>query len=190
MCAPISAIHTNRTVRLKTDYDLLDHEFKQKSVLHLDPHSWASYDLTIVNKTTVSFIILIIILCGEGGGWGLVLSICRPLIGLLNQLQMIDDYRTLMELILSSKTEVFGENLPHCHFVQSKSDMIGHYNVWLTTRVVVWLKLYWPFMFCLMCNCITNEDMHATLIFLTFLINNWEILTLNLRADFNIVPVI
>jgi len=52
----ISAIHTNRTVRLKTDYDFLDHEFKQKSVLHLDPHVWASYDLTIVNKTTVSSI--------------------------------------------------------------------------------------------------------------------------------------
>jgi len=48
----LTAIHTNRTVRLKTDYDFLDHEFKQKSVLHLDPHVWASYDLTIVNKTT------------------------------------------------------------------------------------------------------------------------------------------
>ncbi|PNF28889.1 hypothetical protein B7P43_G03854 [Cryptotermes secundus] len=48
----LTAIHTNRTVRLKTDYDFLDHEFKQKTVIHLDPQSWASYDLTIVNKTT------------------------------------------------------------------------------------------------------------------------------------------
>lgn len=64
ICTPISAIHTNRTVRLKTDYDFLDHEFKQKSVLHLDPQSWASYDLTIVNKTTVSYTLIIIILWG------------------------------------------------------------------------------------------------------------------------------
>ncbi|XP_069692884.1 uncharacterized protein Apoltp isoform X2 [Periplaneta americana] len=48
----LTAIHMNRTVRLKTDYDFLDHEFKQRSVLHLDPKSWASYDITIVNKTT------------------------------------------------------------------------------------------------------------------------------------------
>jgi hypothetical protein len=56
ICIIISAIHTNRTVRLKTDYNFLDHEFRQKSVLHLDPHSWASYDVTIINKTTVSYI--------------------------------------------------------------------------------------------------------------------------------------
>ncbi|PSN49824.1 hypothetical protein C0J52_08839 [Blattella germanica] len=47
----LTAIHMDRTVKLKTDYDFLDHEFKQRSVLHLDPHSWASYDITIVNKT-------------------------------------------------------------------------------------------------------------------------------------------
>ncbi|KAJ9580978.1 hypothetical protein L9F63_023839, partial [Diploptera punctata] len=47
----LTAIHMNRTVKLKTDYDFLDHEFKQRSVLHLDPHAWASYDITIVNKT-------------------------------------------------------------------------------------------------------------------------------------------
>jgi hypothetical protein len=63
-CTLISAIHTNRTVTLKTDYDLLDHEFKQKSVLHLDPQSWASYDLTIINKTTVSSAIVMIIFLG------------------------------------------------------------------------------------------------------------------------------
>ncbi|XP_066998183.2 uncharacterized protein Apoltp [Anabrus simplex] len=48
----VTVIHSNRVVKLKTDYDFLDHEFKQHSTLSLDPNSWASYDLTIVNKTT------------------------------------------------------------------------------------------------------------------------------------------
>ena len=50
----------DKTVKLKTDYDFLDHEFKQRSVLHLDPDAWASYDLTIVNKTTVSCFLKIV----------------------------------------------------------------------------------------------------------------------------------
>nr|CAD7258454.1 unnamed protein product [Timema shepardi] len=44
--------HTNRTVTLKTNYDFLDHEFRQKSHWELAPHVWATYNVVINNKTT------------------------------------------------------------------------------------------------------------------------------------------
>lgn len=49
----MKAIHANRTVQLDTNYYFLDHEFKHSSWISLDPAVWSSYDLHIINKTTV-----------------------------------------------------------------------------------------------------------------------------------------
>nr|CAD7196633.1 unnamed protein product [Timema douglasi] len=48
----LTGTHTNRTVTLKTNYDFLDHEFRQKSHWELAPHVWATYNVVINNKTT------------------------------------------------------------------------------------------------------------------------------------------
>ncbi|GLH12107.1 Apolipophorins, partial [Gryllus bimaculatus] len=48
----MTAKHLQRVVTLQTDYDQKDNEFTHRSMLTLDPDSWASYDITIVNKTT------------------------------------------------------------------------------------------------------------------------------------------
>lgn len=48
------ARHVNRTVRIWTNYDVLDQEFKQHSRLELGPDAWISYDLSALNKTLVS----------------------------------------------------------------------------------------------------------------------------------------
>lgn len=49
----ITAIHSNRTVTLDADYDVLDQRFIQKSRLKLAPTIWFAYDLDIINKTEV-----------------------------------------------------------------------------------------------------------------------------------------
>lgn len=52
----LTAIHSNRSVKLCTDYDVLDHQFKQHSKLELGPTVWIAYDLDIQNKTRVTVI--------------------------------------------------------------------------------------------------------------------------------------
>lgn len=48
-----SATHSNRTVKLWTDYEMLEQQFKQHSRIELDPSTWIEYDLSILNKTVV-----------------------------------------------------------------------------------------------------------------------------------------
>ncbi|KAK5639713.1 hypothetical protein RI129_012205 [Pyrocoelia pectoralis] len=47
----ITAIHSNRTVKLWSDYKVLDQQFKQHSKVEFAPTVWVSYDLNIINKT-------------------------------------------------------------------------------------------------------------------------------------------
>ncbi|KYB29704.1 hypothetical protein TcasGA2_TC031518 [Tribolium castaneum] len=46
-----SATHSNRTVKLYTDYDVLEQQFKQHSRLELSSSAWIEYDLLLLNKT-------------------------------------------------------------------------------------------------------------------------------------------
>lgn len=48
----LKAIHLNKTVQLKTDYQVLPGEFEQTSWLSLGDDVWASYSINILNKTT------------------------------------------------------------------------------------------------------------------------------------------
>ncbi|KZC12617.1 Vitellogenin, partial [Dufourea novaeangliae] len=48
----LKAIHSNRTVELKTDYQILPGEFDQNSSLSLAKDVWISYRINILNKTT------------------------------------------------------------------------------------------------------------------------------------------
>nr|XP_003701542.2 PREDICTED: uncharacterized protein LOC100880818 isoform X1 [Megachile rotundata] len=48
----LKAIHSNRTVQLKTDYQVLPGEFDQNSWLSLAEDVWISYRVNILNKTT------------------------------------------------------------------------------------------------------------------------------------------
>ncbi|XP_049847119.1 uncharacterized protein LOC126299332 [Schistocerca gregaria] len=50
----LTAIHTNRTVELKTDYQYLDSKFWQKTSLHLTPDAWITCDTTFTNKTSLN----------------------------------------------------------------------------------------------------------------------------------------
>lgn len=52
----LTAIHSNHSVKLCTDYDVLDHQFKQHSKLELGPTVWIAYDLDIQNKTRVTVV--------------------------------------------------------------------------------------------------------------------------------------
>nr|XP_022900792.1 uncharacterized protein LOC111413892 [Onthophagus taurus] len=47
----LTAIHSNRTVKFRTNYDMLDQQFKQHSHLELDPKVWLAYDIDLLNKT-------------------------------------------------------------------------------------------------------------------------------------------
>lgn len=49
----LTAIHSNRSVKLWTDYDVLDQQFKQHSRLELSPSNWIEYDLDLLNQTMV-----------------------------------------------------------------------------------------------------------------------------------------
>jgi hypothetical protein len=46
-----SATHSNRTVKLWTDYDVLEQQFKQHSRLELSSSAWIEYDLDLLNRT-------------------------------------------------------------------------------------------------------------------------------------------
>uniref|UniRef100_A0A1Y1LL77 Vitellogenin domain-containing protein n=1 Tax=Photinus pyralis TaxID=7054 RepID=A0A1Y1LL77_PHOPY len=47
----ITAIHSNHTVKLWSDYEVLDQQFKQHTKIELAPTVWVLYDLNILNKT-------------------------------------------------------------------------------------------------------------------------------------------
>lgn len=47
----VIAIHSNRTVKLITNYDILEQKFKQNSRMELGPTAWIAYELDILNKT-------------------------------------------------------------------------------------------------------------------------------------------
>ncbi|XP_076641857.1 apolipoprotein lipid transfer particle [Halictus rubicundus] len=49
----LKAIHANRTVELKTDYEILPGEFIQNSSLSLAEDVWISYQIEIENRTTL-----------------------------------------------------------------------------------------------------------------------------------------
>lgn len=49
----LSATHSNRTVRLWTDYDVLDQEYKQHSRIELSPTVYIEYNVNLINKTIV-----------------------------------------------------------------------------------------------------------------------------------------
>lgn len=48
----LKAMHLNKTVQLKTDYQVLPGEFDQNTWLSLAEDAWASYHVNILNKTT------------------------------------------------------------------------------------------------------------------------------------------
>ncbi|XP_012252389.2 uncharacterized protein LOC105683963 [Athalia rosae] len=48
----LKAVHSNRTVKLRTDYNILPGEFDHNWRLSLAEDAWASYHVNIVNKTT------------------------------------------------------------------------------------------------------------------------------------------
>nr|CAI5832304.1 unnamed protein product [Callosobruchus analis] len=52
----LTAVHSNRTVRIQTGYSILDHgdgnkEYQQQSRLDLSPKHWIEYDVSLINKT-------------------------------------------------------------------------------------------------------------------------------------------
>lgn len=48
----LKAIHGNRTVNLKTNYEVLPGELKHDTWFSLAENAWVSYSLNIINKTT------------------------------------------------------------------------------------------------------------------------------------------
>ena len=48
----LKGVHFNRTIQLKTDYQVLPGEFDQNTWLSLADDAWASYHIKILNKTT------------------------------------------------------------------------------------------------------------------------------------------
>lgn len=52
----LTAIHSNRTVKFTTDYDVLDQCFKQASRLELSPTAWLEYKVDLLNQTTVKYL--------------------------------------------------------------------------------------------------------------------------------------
>ncbi|XP_012280436.1 uncharacterized protein LOC105699757 [Orussus abietinus] len=48
----LKAVHSNRTVQFKTDYQILPGEFDQHTWLSLADDAWAAYHINILNKTT------------------------------------------------------------------------------------------------------------------------------------------
>ncbi|XP_066586148.1 uncharacterized protein Apoltp [Prorops nasuta] len=48
----LKAIHSNRTIQLKTNYEVLSGEFDQNTWLSLADDAWISYHINILNKTT------------------------------------------------------------------------------------------------------------------------------------------
>jgi hypothetical protein len=57
----------------------------------------------------------------RGVGWGWVHLVCRPLIDLLYQPRMTNEYGAID--VLRTGSEVPGGNLPQCHFVHHNSRM-------------------------------------------------------------------
>ncbi|VEN63430.1 unnamed protein product, partial [Callosobruchus maculatus] len=52
----LTAVHSNRTVRIQTGYSIFDHgdgnkEYQQQSRLDLSPKHWIEYDVSLINKT-------------------------------------------------------------------------------------------------------------------------------------------
>jgi len=50
----LKAMHSNKTIQLRTDYQVLPGEFDQNAWLSLAEDAWVSYHVNIVNKTTES----------------------------------------------------------------------------------------------------------------------------------------
>lgn len=48
----LKAMHSNRTIQLKTDYQILPGEFDQNTWLGVTEDAWISYHINILNKTT------------------------------------------------------------------------------------------------------------------------------------------
>lgn len=48
----LKAMHLNKTIQLKTDYEILPGEFDQNTWLSLAEDAWVSYHVNILNKTT------------------------------------------------------------------------------------------------------------------------------------------
>lgn len=48
----LKAMHSNKTIQLKTDYQILSGEFDQNTWLSLAEDAWVSYHINILNKTT------------------------------------------------------------------------------------------------------------------------------------------
>lgn len=48
----LKGVHFNRTIQVKTDYQILPGEFDQNAWISLAEDAWASYHVNIVNKTT------------------------------------------------------------------------------------------------------------------------------------------
>ncbi|XP_031778090.1 uncharacterized protein LOC100118388 isoform X3 [Nasonia vitripennis] len=48
----LTAVHSNRTVKFSTDYDVLPGEFDQNCSFSLAEDAWVSYHINVVNKTT------------------------------------------------------------------------------------------------------------------------------------------
>lgn len=64
----LKAVHSNKTVQLKTDYQVLPGEFDQNTWLSLAEDAWVSYHINILNKTTEDM-----------DNQYLILSFCYPL---------------------------------------------------------------------------------------------------------------
>ncbi|KAF5274562.1 hypothetical protein FQA39_LY07174 [Lamprigera yunnana] len=47
----VTAIHSNRTIKFSSNYDVEGQQFKQHSRIELAPTVWVSYDLNVINKT-------------------------------------------------------------------------------------------------------------------------------------------
>jgi hypothetical protein len=80
---------------------------------------------TTAPQSVASLPRFIIFFNSHSGGWcpSRVHSARRPLNGLLYLRQVIMMMENLVEWKLAGETEVFGENLPQCHFVHHKSHL-------------------------------------------------------------------
>jgi hypothetical protein len=77
-----------------------------------------------------------------GMGWELVQFVCQPLFGLFYQFLMFMNVEQSMEWSVG-ETEVLGENLPQCRFVNHKSHMIWPGPRTWTAAVGIWRLTTW-----------------------------------------------